>query len=693
MNFFRVTINGLTLSNERMGNCGTKSRGRTHKKTHPDTTNAAAATAKQQLDALWGPIMHKVQNHLHESKNMNQLFNPNALLDAFDKAANLDHKETWPHAAASVKLLQTLAQNWNQRNSLQNEAHFVSTCMVRLVHFLALALKPTLGSDSVEEFSLRMRPWEELLERYGAPRPLLVAALDGPSKGILLCTDLAMRSTGSMKVSCTRSAALWEIFTTWRATPYGARAGGEDGAVTLYSRFASSHGAWEDGEGHGPRKELFSIVAQQLLHGGKIADGSIQESHGKRPADNQLPALLPYDESSRGHWFDTSQDANEESLLLMSLAGWMLAQSIANRSPLCASLPIFLFERLLSGDEFECSLSTLQAHNAVAAAGIRKVQSLSESDFISFAALEECAGMKRDEYVKNTVKRLLGGAQLEALRAGWEQGIPRELLAPLQFSSNQLAAAVCGVSCDEVEPIEIRECFHVQEDDELVSCPVLRNALWEVIDSWETSRKRAFLRFVTGNDRPPPSQSEFLCIEMPFAPIGQEETIAMGEKLPQAHTCANTLELPNYYLALAARRGVSANDIHSSANFLVELRDIIEKRFSTAVDCCDEYGLDELAPPQHGVPPLQVAEVARGRVVETHGNSSQRLGDTLQIDVAEALGAASPIGGGDTVLALSGPGTLVKEEQVVGAEPVALREMAQTLVRDGSDASLSSEEL
>lgn len=49
---------------------------------------------------------------------------------------------------------------------------------------------------------------------------------------------------------------------------------------------------------------------------------------------------------------------------------------------------------------------------------------------------------------------------------------------------------------------------------------------------------------------------QLLTVEMPFDAIGAKQLSAMAGMLPQAHTCDNLLELPNYWAALCARAGV-----------------------------------------------------------------------------------------------------------------------------------------
>lgn len=535
-------------------------------------------TALQGLDRLWTPLLDRLDA-------LKPPASPAALLDALADAARLPADARWQHADHSEALLRLHAAT---------SASTPSACasMVRLVKHLALALGSTVGSEEPTEFSSRLQPWRALLSRFGAPRPLLVAALDGPTKGVLMYVELTAHSNPALKLSCSRRGSLWELWAMWRVSSSVSK----PGATMLYPRFASSDGSgWEDGEGHGPRKELFSLFGEQLLHGGEV---------GSRA----LAPVLPYSETLRTHWFDTSRVEGDDAdaAALLSLTGWLMAQSIANRAPLGVRLPVLLFDLLLRDGSQEPGLAELERHDEAASSALRKVLVMSDADFAGLAELEGCCeGTTRRGYVEASVARLLGGCwQLAALRSGWEAALPQDVLAPLAFTPAQLAAAVCGSALAGFDTADfaIREIFRVMEDTELVACTPLRDALWRVLDRWDVARKRAFLRFVTGFDRPPPPRSELLIIEMPFSTIGRDETIAAAGMLPQAHTCANTLELPNYYAAVAMRRGESAQADTASPELEAELEAVLEDRFIMAIEGCDQYGLDELAPPRAGIP-------------------------------------------------------------------------------------------
>ena len=122
----------------------------------------------------------------------------------------------------------------------------------------------------------------------------------------------------------------------------------------------------------------------------------------------------------------------------------------------------------------------------------------------------------------------------------------------------------------------------------------LGDALWSVLDGWSAKDKRAFVLFATGSSRLPAPKSELLQVQMPFSALSAAEEAAMLGMLPQAHTCDNVLELPDYWGALCAKKGVNADDDAARRRELLEeLRDVIDARLRTAVLECAEYGLDE----------------------------------------------------------------------------------------------------
>lgn len=63
--------------------------------------------------------------------------------------------------------------------------------------------------------------------------------------------------------------------------------------------------------------------------------------------------------------------------------------------------------------------------------------------------------------------------------------------------------------------------------------------------------------------------------------------------LLQAHTCNNTLELPNYQESLLAMHSITDAITEMTSELEQTLRNIIHDRLKLAVTCCNGYGLDQ----------------------------------------------------------------------------------------------------
>ena len=63
--------------------------------------------------------------------------------------------------------------------------------------------------------------------------------------------------------------------------------------------------------------------------------------------------------------------------------------------------------------------------------------------------------------------------------------------------------------------------------------------------------------------------------------------------LLQAHTCNNTLELPNYQESLLAMHSINDGITKMTNELEQTLRNIIHDRLKLAVTCCNGYGLDQ----------------------------------------------------------------------------------------------------
>ncbi|QDZ23575.1 ubiquitin-protein ligase [Chloropicon primus] len=345
--------------------------------------------------------------------------------------------------------------------------------------------------------------------------------------------------------------------------------------------------AFEKGEGHGPRKEFFDLVSQELT--AKGGRGS--------------PLLFAFSRSMGKFWFNLGVKRTEEVKERYYFVGWLMAQAFFNRTNLSVDFSEVIFERLLKGEGFVPSMEYLEAMDPEAAKSIQNINKLPQGDFESMLVLEGKKGMSRKDFIEDSVKSvLLDGVkwQFDALCRGFHSILTPEKLVGYFSSAASLQMAICGKeSMKNLENFSVREVFLVNYDEELEEqWPLLSNALWEVLDSWPKDKKLCFVKFVTGSDRLPLPNTELIKIELPFFAFSDHDHKNLLKTLPQAHTCENLLEIPNYWESLLHVKGTPDNFWNlgqgEKDELLKELRETMDDRLTFAVSNCDTYGLDTL---------------------------------------------------------------------------------------------------
>lgn len=123
--------------------------------------------------------------------------------------------------------------------------------------------------------------------------------------------------------------------------------------------------------------------------------------------------------------------------------------------------------------------------------------------------------------------------QIRAIKKGLSVVVPPNLLS--LFAWQDLELMVCGNPQIDIEVLRKHTKYR-----NIQSTAALITNLWRVLESFNTEERQMFLRFVWGRSRLPISESDW----------SQEFTIhaldAGNDKLPIAHTCFFSLELPQY---------------------------------------------------------------------------------------------------------------------------------------------------
>mmetsp|Transcript_44680 Transcript_44680/g.100646 ORF Transcript_44680/g.100646 Transcript_44680/m.100646 type:complete len:678 (+) Transcript_44680:3-2036(+) len=309
--------------------------------------------------------------------------------------------------------------------------------------------------------------------------------------------------------------------------------------------------------------------------------------------------LFTFHRSSGHQWFSAhasdlaSRGEHGDALKVRyQVFGKLLALALANRCRIGLILPALFFYFLLAEDP-EVRLEDLKGFDSELYTSLKKCLTMRDNAFAQVREVEGLAAdITREEYVQAQVKSTLMPDGMVEIRSGF-----------WSLLGNAAAALRSGISCKELQlllcPMETRDAnlvtdfrsvFKVTMEAELAECPTLVNAFWTVVNGLSVAEKRQFLLFVTGVDAPPEPMTERLIIQMPFAAFSTDEHAAMLGKLPQAHTCSNTIELPNYYESLL-EAGTFAADAPSS-QVAQEVTKILGERLRLAIRETAGYELD-----------------------------------------------------------------------------------------------------
>ncbi len=506
--------------------------------------------------------------------------------------------------------------------------------MVGIVFFRRVVL------EGEQDLAAKVEQLDELVVGLGWPRgqsQLLAAGLEANAKVMLAALHQAARSGGELRANFQVRRSGGNAF--WDAMQQASESGllPQDGAPQrCYKVFPSFVDEWssaadggpaakkikvEAGEGHGPRKEFFCLAAASMTGQQQQADGGTSAS-----SQQNKPVLFTFNRSAGAYWYNTLLVPSPELVSAYRFSGWLIAQSLLNKAPLGIPLaPALLKQLLLPGgiDDFRPGLDALEAFDPQAAAAVRQVSALPPKDLKDMMQAEGLpAGTTAEQYAAHSARSILVDAvewQARALASGFRVALDPKVLRAWCVDELALAAVLDDGGSGALEDFDVRRVFRVVMDQELtkdegvlggrLACnsasmfvdvsplhpPTSGDTLWKVVDAWPRDRKQQFLAFVTGSSRLPLPGSELLKVESPFVALGAAENRAQLGMLPQAHTCDNLLEVPNYWAALLQTKGYRNSSQVPKDQIAVlqeECARIMDDRLTLAITCCAGYGLD-----------------------------------------------------------------------------------------------------
>jgi hypothetical protein len=245
---------------------------------------------------------------------------------------------------------------------------------------------------------------------------------------------------------------------------------------------------------------------------------------------------------------------NQDHLSFFTFAGKIIAKAVFDGVNLDCHLPVFLCKEILG---VPVSLSDFEGDPSYPS-----LQWILENDpeplEMYFVADEEKLGkhtviplVKNGEHIQVTEcnkqkfvqlyvrYRLIGrvGAQVKAFIDGFHAIITADELR--MFAPNELDLIICGVPTVDVKDLKTHctYMYPLHPEHPLV------HRFFAVIRHWPLEDLAKLLLFVTGSSQVPTGGFKV------FADSGHPFSLATGggpKRLPVAHTCTNTLDLPSY---------------------------------------------------------------------------------------------------------------------------------------------------
>jgi hypothetical protein len=500
-----------------------------------------------------------------------------------------------------------------------------------------------------------MTRWLALLGGIGLLDPIQHSyLLDSHAKAVFLCSESYRQGVRKLPMTVDRAAVLDAAQSAFAKAKKLSKSK-PSGFILfpVYRKHTGGPNSVEEGEGHGPRKELFELASAELaskwgmsntVHCAvtaeadsnvvrSVAFGSFiglghqlllpeadssqhldctvtqRLSHESVRVDRLFTAsisaaafqyrskhvqLLVPDPEDGMCWLNPALQNSTSNQAAYELLGWLMAQAIINRTSLHVRLPRLLFKWMFAQpthQEYRPSFADLKEFGVTTARTQEQIMKASKTELQAILEAEGLAlTMSNHAYADYVAQELVNSVawQLECIGRGFALvlDLTSDLIQQLRIDAGVLQHLIVGSSMEEhaSKDFSWREHFRVVEDEELIGTPQLRCELWDYMDSLEVEEKYKLLHFITGRSRLPISRTETLLIELPFDELFDD----LSNMLPCAQTCANTLQLPNYWAALSKMH----KDLSDAALQSV-VRETLRHKMAMAVAETSGYGLDD----------------------------------------------------------------------------------------------------
>ena len=327
----------------------------------------------------------------------------------------------------------------------------------------------------------------------------------------------------------------------------------------------------EEGEGSGPRKEFFALCGEQLTQ-----------------------KAFKYQQSCESLW--PNEQCTDSHLLRW--IGFLFASCMSSKCTFGVPLPEYLF-KCLKKEEYRPTEEDAKAFNNDLYRSMKDIREMKQAEYEKVLDADYMErSTTKDEYIRqNLDERMYQPVQwqIKLLGEGFRLAIKDGLFDKTGVDASDFSTILSGGEA-ATKNFKFHDVFKIAVDSEMDDFPLLNEILWKVIDNFDIEKKRNLVQFITGVKTLPFPKSEVIRIEMPFMSFGEEDTKNNFNRLPSAHTCTNTVELPNYLeCMMKLRKYDSLDELDDSKKeiLLSDLEKHLVEKFGIAIKEMS-YGLDDI---------------------------------------------------------------------------------------------------
>uniref|UniRef100_A0A7S1N130 HECT domain-containing protein n=1 Tax=Eutreptiella gymnastica TaxID=73025 RepID=A0A7S1N130_9EUGL len=278
------------------------------------------------------------------------------------------------------------------------------------------------------------------------------------------------------------------------------------------------------------------------------------------------PGMQPWAHELVPH--ETFSDDRPTLGKMFSLAGWLAAQAIANGVVLPLPLPVAFFRFLMTPvGEFHITEAEICEIDPQTVQTIQQVRGMAIEEFRDMLELEDLdPTTTKEDWIRQNITDIFMSEVIVKAMACFQEAFfkcgLRQSYIFRQLQPEDLQAIVVGRPDDSVSDFQLQAEFRIIPEAEFDQYPHNRMFLETLFDVMEhpheagaaqdaSQLKRLLLKFITGRARLPARKGEeVIRLELPYTAMTSQAYDSIVHRLPQAHTCNNTLEIPNYCEAL-----------------------------------------------------------------------------------------------------------------------------------------------